>query len=97
MEEFDSKMFDSEEFDSVQDRQRLAMLRDLMGDYALDDDDFGVLDGGDMEILSPAGLPVLANVWLWFKIRQASPEIAFVIRRAGMGEISLLWILAVGS
>lgn len=38
------------------------MLRDLMGDYALDDDDFGVLDGGDMEILSPAGLPVLAVV-----------------------------------
>ena len=62
VEEFDSKMFDSEEFDSVQDRQRLAMLRDLMGDYALDDDDFGVLDGGDMEILSPAGLPVLAVV-----------------------------------
>lgn len=62
VEEFDSRIFDSEEFDSVQDRQRLAILRDLMGDYALDDDDFGVLDGDDIEMEPTAGLPVLAVV-----------------------------------
>lgn len=61
-EGFDSETFDSEEFDSAQDRQRLAMLRDLMGDYALDGDDFEVLDGDDIEMEPTAGLPVLAVV-----------------------------------
>lgn len=62
LEGFDSEEFDSEEFDSAQDRQRLAMLRDLMGDYALDGDDFEVLDGDDIEMEPTAGLPVLAVV-----------------------------------